>query len=280
MCVSVCVSVCVRAREQTYTHNTRARAYTHTHTHLTPTPMTAKAEMISTTYADVCVTLSGTNTWTGANTFTRNGYLAVGKIGETHKALMGVSSVNGEFLFGGSTSGGTTSMTNYLRLGTSNKLQYTSSGSTKTVYHSGNLNSNTDFSLKSLVASGTLTGSDVIATSDIRVKQDLQPILNASNKLRTLRTTTHERTDHEKINGRYPRKASVIAQDVEAVLPEAINYIKDEELGHKLNVSVPATVVMTIAAINEHTDTIAAQAKTIASLEERLARLEEMLING
>lgn len=131
-----------------------------------------------------------------------------------------------------------------------------------------------------VTALGTITGSDVIATSDIRVKQDLQPIINAAEKLRTLRTTTHERTDHEKVDGKYPRKASVIAQDIEAVLPEAINYTDDKELGQKLNVSVPATVVMTIAAVNEHTDTIATQAKKIASLEDRLAKLEALLING
>jgi len=131
-----------------------------------------------------------------------------------------------------------------------------------------------------IVAASTITGSDAIATSDIRVKQDLQPITNAAEKLRTLRTTTHERTDYEKVDGKYPRKASVIAQDVEAVLPEAISYTDDEKLGQKLNVSVPATVVMTIAAVNEHTDTIAAQAKKIVSLEDRLAKLEALLING
>jgi len=123
----------------------------------------------------------------------------------------------------------------------------------------------------------TVTGTDVIATSDIRVKQNLQSISNAALKLRTLRTTTHDRLDQDKVDGKYPRRASVIAQDIEAVLPEAINYIDDDTLGTKLTVSVPATVVLTIAAVNEHTDTIAAQAKTIVSLEERLARLEALV---
>ena len=126
---------------------------------------------------------------------------------------------------------------------------------------------------------GGITAREFISTSDIRVKQELQPILNASEKLRTLRTTTHERTDHEKVNGQYPRKASVIAQDVEAVLPEAISYTDDNKLGRIRNVSIPATVVLTIAAVNEHTDTIARQAETIALLEERLVRLEKLLSN-
>ena len=132
-----------------------------------------------------------------------------------------------------------------------------------------------------VTAAGTITGTDAVATSDIRVKEDLQPIVDAAQKLRTLRTTTHERTDHEKIDGKYPRKASVIAQDIERVLPEGVTYTDDENLGKKLNVSVPATVVLTIAAVNEHTDTIAEQAKIIASLNKRLERIEKaMLIGG
>ena len=126
---------------------------------------------------------------------------------------------------------------------------------------------------------GGITAREFISTSDIRVKQELQPILNASEKLRTLRTTTHERTDYEKVNGQYPRKASVIAQDVEEVLPEAISYTDDTKLGRIRNVSIPATVVLTIAAVNEHTDTIARQAETIARLEERLTKLERLLGN-
>ena len=126
---------------------------------------------------------------------------------------------------------------------------------------------------------GGMTAREFIATSDIRVKQELQPITNAAEKLRTLRTTTHERTDHEKVNGQYPRKASVIAQDVEAVMPEAISYTDDTKLGRIRNVSIPATVVLTIAAVNEHTDTIARQAETIARLEERLTKLERLLGN-
>jgi hypothetical protein len=142
------------------------------------------------------------------------------------------------------------------------KLATTSAG----VYVTGTVN-----------ASSTMTGTDAIATSDIRVKRNLQPILGAAQKLRTVRTTTHERIDHEMVNGLYPRKGSVIAQDFLRIFPESITYTDDAKLGKKLNVSVPATVVMTIAAVNEHTDTIAAQAKTIESLNQRIERLEKLV---
>ena len=62
-------------------------------------------------------------------------------------------------------------------------------------------------------------------------------------------------------------------------MPEAISYTDDTKLGRIRNVSIPATVVLTIAAVNEHTDTIARQAETIARLEERLTKLERLLGN-
>jgi hypothetical protein len=138
-----------------------------------------------------------------------------------------------------------------------------------------------------VTVSGTVTGTDAIATSDVRVKRNFEPILNAAQKLKTVRTTTHERIDYELVDGKYPRKASIIAQDFFKFLPESITYTDDEKLGKKLNVSVPATVVMTIAAVNEHTDTIAEQAETISeqaetivSLSERLERLEKAMLVG
>ena len=152
---------------------------------------------------------------------------------------------------------------------------------------SGGWGYNGFFHPRTITAGGIITGSDAVATSDIRVKANLQPILGAAQKLRTVRTTTHDRIDYEMVDGKYPRKASIIAQDFLEILPESITYTDDEKLGKKLNVSVPATVVMTIAAVNEHTDTIAKQAdtiaeqaKTIVSLSERLERLEKAMLVG
>lgn len=54
----------------------------------------------------------------------------------TWKALVGVSSTTGEYLFGGSDSG-STAFSKYIRLGSSGKLEYTDGSTTRKVYHEG-----------------------------------------------------------------------------------------------------------------------------------------------
>tara|TARA_R110000744_G_scaffold380568_1_gene503246 strand:- start:24352 stop:29736 length:5385 start_codon:yes stop_codon:yes gene_type:complete len=120
------------------------------------------------------------------------------------------------------------------------------------------------------IFNGTVQGTDAIATSDIRVKSDLTPILNATQKCKALRTTTHIRSDQGN-----RRSASVIAQDVEKVLPEAIHYSDDKALGKKLSVSAPAMNVLAIAAVNEHTDEISALKSKIDRLEALVKKLME-----
>jgi len=93
-------------------------------------------EALDSRYAE----LSGA-TFTGALKSINNNYITSGKSGNTHLAGFGISNITDEFVFGGSTSGSTTSLDTYLRIAQGNKLQFISSGSTKTVWHSGNLTS-------------------------------------------------------------------------------------------------------------------------------------------
>lgn len=91
------------------------------------------------------------------------------------------------------------------------------------------------------------------AVSDIRVKADIQVIPNAVDKVKALRGVTYARTDREG-----PRETGVIAQEVLAVLPEAITGDED-----KYSVSYGNMVGLLIEAIKE-------QQLQIDSLQERL----------
>jgi hypothetical protein len=72
-----------------------------------------------------------------------------------------------------------------------------------------------------LAAGGTSWGS----LSDERQKTNLVPIADASNKLNTLRTVTGRYvTDEEAVS-----RAFLIAQDVQKVLPEAVDAQEDED---------------------------------------------------
>ena len=60
--------------------------------------------------------------------------------------------------------------------------------------------------------------NNIIAYSDIRVKDDIQVIPDALDKIDGIRGVTYERTDND-----VPRQTGVIAQEVLAVLPEAVS---------------------------------------------------------
>jgi hypothetical protein len=60
---------------------------------------------------------------------------------------------------------------------------------------------------------------NITAYSDISLKEDIQIIPNALNKLKTLRGVTFTRND---IEDKVKRHTGIIAQEVEAILPEAV----------------------------------------------------------
>jgi len=97
--------------------------------------------------------------------------------------------------------------------------------------------------------------------SDERQKTNLEPITDASNKLNTLRAVTGRYiTDEETVS-----RAFLIAQDVQKVLPEAVDVQEDEEgtLGLRYTDVIP----LLVAAIKE-------QQALITTLTDRITALE------
>lgn len=83
------------------------------------------------------------------------------------------------------------------------------------------------------------------ANSDERLKTDLIPIENAAEKVSTLRAVTGRfKTDDEGTS-----RSFLIAQDVQAVLPEAVN-VQDDEQG-TLGVQYTDVIPLLVAAIKE-----------------------------
>jgi len=95
--------------------------------------------------------------------------------------------------------------------------------------------------------------------SDERHKTDLKPIENAAVKVTSLRAVTGRyKTDEEGKS-----RAFLIAQDVEKVLPEAVDTSNEERWG----ITYTDTIPLLVAAIQE-------QQEIIGKLEARLAALE------
>jgi hypothetical protein len=115
-----------------------------------------------------------------------------------------------------------------------------------------------------LAAGGTSWGS----LSDERQKTNLEPIADASNKLNTLRTVTGRYiTDEETVS-----RAFLIAQDVQKVLPQAVDTQENEEgtLGLRYTDLIP----LLIAGFKEQQTLIVSQSELINSLTARVTALE------
>jgi hypothetical protein len=100
------------------------------------------------------------------------------------------------------------------------------------------------------VAGSIVAAGNVTAYSDIRVKDNVETIPNALDKLDQIRGVTYTRTDLEDKERRY---AGVIAQEIEAVLPEAVR-----DLGNIKAVDYNATIALLIQAVKELTDKVKA----------------------
>lgn len=102
------------------------------------------------------------------------------------------------------------------------------------------------------VVTGTLSATDIIATSDERLKADIQPIQHALDKLHSIHGVTYVWQNSPDNS----RAAGVIAQHVQRVLPEAVDASNPDKFG----VSPMGVIGLLVAAVQE--------------LEERVRRLE------
>jgi hypothetical protein len=93
------------------------------------------------------------------------------------------------------------------------------------------------------VAGSIVAAGNVTAYSDIRVKANVETIPSALNKIDHIRGVTYTRTDLDDKEQRY---AGVIAQEIEAVLPEAVR-----DLGNIKAVDYNATIALLIEAVKE-----------------------------
>jgi hypothetical protein len=104
-------------------------------------------------------------------------------------------------------------------------------------------------------------GTSWVANSDERLKTDLKPIENAAEKVSTLRAVTGRfKTDEETVS-----RSFLIAQDVQAVLPEAVNGQQDEQ--GTLGLAYTDVIPLLVAAIKE-------QQTIINDLKARITALE------
>jgi len=93
------------------------------------------------------------------------------------------------------------------------------------------------------VAGAIVAAGNVTAFSDIRVKDNVEQIEGALDRVSRIRGVTYTRTDLDDKERRY---GGVIAQEIEAVLPEAIF-----ESGDRKAVDYNATIGLLIEAIKE-----------------------------
>lgn len=105
------------------------------------------------------------------------------------------------------------------------------------------------------------TGTSWISNSDERQKDIIEPIENALTKVNTLRAVIGKyKHDEEGV-----RRSFLIAQDVQAVFPEAVKIQDDEEA--KLGLSYTDVIPLLVAAIKE-------QQTIINDLKARITALE------
>jgi hypothetical protein len=120
---------------------------------------------------------------------------------------------------------------------------------------------------RGLYVYGAITASDnITAYSDVRIKRDIYTIENALEKTLALRGVTYYRTDDRiKEEDKEKRKVGVIAQEVEAILPEVV---REDDEGIK-SVDYGNMVGLLIEAIKEQQAHINRLEQKINSIEDK-----------
>lgn len=149
---------------------------------------------------NACLGIGGSTTAAGYKMYVNGAGYVAGKLDATSNTTgvsTGITIINGD-------------MTAYRSGGTTGVIYLSNSG-TKYLYYDG-----TNYNLNS---GGLIVTGDVTAFSDIRVKTNIEVIPDALSKVLQLRGVTFNRTDTDDAERRH---TGVIAQEVEAVLPEAV----------------------------------------------------------
>lgn len=94
-----------------------------------------------------------------------------------------------------------------------------------------------------LTVTGALKGTTIQATSDVRLKEDFEPIVSALEKIQALDAYTF-RFKNDEAQG---RNAGLLAQQVQLVLPEVV---KQDESGY-LAVDYNGVVALLVNAVKE-----------------------------
>ncbi|EHQ1211477.1 tail fiber domain-containing protein [Escherichia coli] len=118
---------------------------------------------------------------------------------------------------------------------------------------------------------------DIYIRSDIRVKKDLVKFENASKTLSKINGYKYlqKRGLNEDGSERWEENAGLIAQEVQAILPELVEGDPDSENLLRLNYN--GVIGLNTAAINEHTEEIALLKEENKILRDRLAAIEAKL---
>ncbi len=130
----------------------------------------------------------------------------------------------------------------------------------------GTSNANGSSIRLNLTHGGTLTATgDIVAYSDRRVKENINPIQDALEKVKALRGVTYNRTDVEDKS----QKVGVIAQEIQEVLPQVVF----EQADGKLGVSYGNISAVLIEAIKEQQTQIENQQSQIDELKSLVKQL-------
>ena len=219
------------------------------------------------TYAGSAVTSGSKNTIIGAYSGNQNGLdsrtatnaIILSDGDGNPKGYFG-GSAYGEFTLNSSASQAYNGILNFAEAGT-NKVQQ---------YYQKNV---TSFYVTNNSSGGVYLGSGSTAwasASDERLKDIIEPIENGLTKVTSLRAVIGKyKTDAEST-----RRSFLIAQDVQAVLPEAISttMVKDDETNTEyLGVSYTDVIPLLVASIKELKTIVDAQAAEIAELKAKVA---------
>ena len=101
--------------------------------------------------------------------------------------------------------------------------------------------------------------------SDIRIKENLEEITDASEKVRLLKAYTYNLIGHDR------RSAGIIAHDLAKVLPEGVVTNPDTGI---LSVDYSAVIALLVNALNEKQSDIEQLTKRLEDIEARLQKLE------